>query len=51
MANGNGKAQLISDIRQEALKHPLVQKVMDIFENAEIRDVIPRQTVTEGEVE
>ena len=49
MANGNGKAQLISDIRQEALKHPLVQKVMDIFENAEIRDVIPRQTVTEGE--
>ncbi|MCK9197764.1 MAG: DNA polymerase III subunit gamma/tau [Syntrophales bacterium] len=51
IANGNGKAQLISDIRQEALKHPLVQKVMDIFENAEIRDVIPRQTVTEGEVE
>lgn len=47
MANGNAKAQLISDIKQEALKHPLVQKVMDIFENAEIRDVIPRQTVTE----
>ena len=46
MANGNAKAQLISDIKQEALKHPLVQKVMDIFENAEIRDVIPRQTVT-----
>lgn len=51
MANGNTKAKMISDIRQEALKHPLVQKVMDIFENAEIRDVIPRQTVTEGEVE
>lgn len=51
MANGNAKAQLINDIRQEALKHPLVQKVMDIFENAEIRDVIPRQSVTEGEVE
>jgi DNA polymerase-3 subunit gamma/tau len=47
MANGNAKAQLISDIKQEALKHPLVQKVMDIFENAEIRDVIPRQTGTE----
>ncbi|MEI7638118.1 MAG: DNA polymerase III subunit gamma/tau [Syntrophus sp. (in: bacteria)] len=49
MANGNAKAQLAIDIKQEALKHPLVQKVMDIFENAEIRDVIPRQTVTEGE--
>jgi len=51
MANGNVKGQLINDIRQEALKHPLVQKVMDIFENAEIRDVIPRQTLTDGEVE
>jgi DNA polymerase III subunit gamma/tau len=50
-ANGNAKAQQIIDIRQEALKHPLVQKVMDIFENAEIRDVIPRQTVVEGEAE
>ncbi|MCX5826677.1 MAG: DNA polymerase III subunit gamma/tau [Deltaproteobacteria bacterium] len=51
IVNGNAKAQLINDIKQEALKHPLVQKVMDIFENAEIRDVIPRQKVTEGEVE
>ena len=47
MATGNIKAQLINDIKQEALKHPLVQKVMDIFENAEIRDVIPRRTVSE----
>jgi len=51
MANGNAKAQQLIDIRQEALKHPLVQKVMDIFENAEIRDVIPRRMVSEGETE
>jgi DNA polymerase III subunit gamma/tau len=49
IVNGNAKAQLINDIKQEALKHPLVQKVMDIFENAEIRDVIQRQKVAEGE--
>ncbi len=48
-ANGNAKAQQVIDIRQEAMKHPLVQKVMDIFENAEIRDVIPRRTVSEKE--
>jgi DNA polymerase-3 subunit gamma/tau len=46
---GNGSAQQIIDIRQDALKHPLVQKVMDIFENAEIRDVIPRQMMSEKE--
>lgn len=37
--SSNHKAQ---DIRREALNHPLVQKVMDVFEGAEVREVVPR---------
>lgn len=41
-ANGgrNGRAQ---DIKRQALNQPLLQKVLDMFEGAEIRDVIPRE--------
>jgi len=41
--NGPARMPRSGEIKQEALKHPLVQKVMDIFENAEIREVIPRR--------
>jgi DNA polymerase-3 subunit gamma/tau len=37
-SNGNTKA--MENLKSEALKHPLVQKVLDVFEGAEIRDVI-----------
>ena len=43
VVNGSVKMPRSSEIRQEALKHPLVQKVMDVFENAEIKEVIPRR--------
>lgn len=39
-----------NEIRREALKSPLLQKVMDVFEQAEIREVHPRPTSAgEGE--
>jgi DNA polymerase-3 subunit gamma/tau len=40
--NGNGRAaknQRIQEIRREALSHPLVQKILDAFPGAEVRDV------------
>ncbi|MEA3471297.1 MAG: hypothetical protein U9R24_06245, partial [Thermodesulfobacteriota bacterium] len=40
-SNGNTKA--IENLKSEALKHPLVQKVLDVFEGAEIRDVIVKK--------
>jgi len=42
-ANGppvNGKNN--NDLKKEALNHPLVQKVMDLFEGAEIKEIITR---------
>jgi DNA polymerase-3 subunit gamma/tau len=41
-ANGgrNGRAQ---EIKRQALHQPILQKVLDMFEGAEIRDVIPRE--------
>jgi DNA polymerase III subunit gamma/tau len=35
----NGKLQ---EIKRQALNQPLLQKVLDMFEGAEVRDVIPR---------
>ncbi len=45
LAAGNGMSQNKNhqQIRREALKHPLVQKVMDIFEGAEIKEVITKK--------
>ncbi|HOD34724.1 MAG TPA: DNA polymerase III subunit gamma/tau [Syntrophales bacterium] len=34
------------DIRREALNHPVLQKVMDVFEGAEVREVIVRNNHT-----
>jgi DNA polymerase-3 subunit gamma/tau len=45
--NGNGRAarnQMLQEIRREALSHPLVQKVLDVFPGAEVRDVLLRET-------
>ncbi|MBN2515685.1 MAG: DNA polymerase III subunit gamma/tau [Deltaproteobacteria bacterium] len=36
----NGRKK--NNIKNEALKHPLVQKVMDVFEGAELHDVISK---------
>lgn len=44
--NGNGraaKAQKLQEIRREALSNPFVMKVLDLFPQAEIRDVRPRE--------
>ncbi len=42
-ANGSGTAKNLQQIRREALQNPLVQKVIDIFEGAEIREIIPKK--------
>jgi len=48
--NGNGPAaravrnHKLQEIRREALSHPLVQKVLDVFPHAEVRDVKLRET-------
>ncbi|MBM4315009.1 MAG: DNA polymerase III subunit gamma/tau, partial [Deltaproteobacteria bacterium] len=47
--NGNGpsaraaKNHKLQEIRREALSHPLVQKVLDVFPHAEVRDVRLRE--------
>jgi DNA polymerase-3 subunit gamma/tau len=38
----HNNAKKINDIQRGALKHPMVQKIVDLFEGAEIREVIPR---------
>lgn len=30
------------DVRQEAMNHPLLQKAIDLFDGAEVREIIPR---------
>ena len=45
--NGNGRSEKnhrIQEIRREALSHPLVRKILDIFPGAEVRDVRVRET-------
>jgi DNA polymerase III, subunit gamma and tau len=39
--NGITRGNRVEDIKKEALRHPLVQKIIDVFEGAEIREVIP----------
>ncbi len=44
--NGNGRAaknQRLQEIRREALSHPFVLKVLDVFPRAEVRDVRLRE--------
>lgn len=38
--NPNGR---LRDIKRQALSRPILQKVLDMFEGAEVRDVIPRE--------
>jgi len=45
--NGNGRSEKnhrIQEIQREALSHPLVRKILDIFPGAEVRDVRVRET-------
>ena len=39
---GSAKNGRINDIRRQALNQPLLQKVLDMFDGAEVREVIPR---------
>ena len=39
---GSAKNDRINDIRRQALNQPLLQKVLDMFDGAEVREVIPR---------
>jgi DNA polymerase-3 subunit gamma/tau len=41
--NGISQNKTVNQIRREALNHPLVQKIMDIFEGAEVKEIIPRK--------
>jgi len=48
--NGNGRAarNRIQEIRREALSHPLVRKVLDVFPGAEVREVKLRDNYQGG---
>ncbi len=41
--NNGGKNGRLQEIKRQALNQPLLQKVLDMFEGAEVRDVIPRE--------
>jgi DNA polymerase-3 subunit gamma/tau len=53
--NGNGPAgkaarnHRLQEIRREALSHPLVQKILDVFPNAEVREVKLREAPAEAQ--
>ncbi len=40
----NGAAKNYHEVRQEAMNHPMLQKVIDMFDGAEVREIIPRRT-------
>ena len=42
---GSAKNGRINDIRRQALNQPLLQKVLDMFDGAEVREVIPRNNL------
>jgi DNA polymerase-3 subunit gamma/tau len=43
MQNGTASSNNgINDIKREALKHPLLQKVLDVFDGASVREVVTR---------
>lgn len=46
--NNGGKNGRREDIKRQALKQPLLQKVLDMFEGAEVRDVFPRESGIPG---
>jgi DNA polymerase-3 subunit gamma/tau len=42
-SNGRRNGKNMYDVKREALNHPLLKKVMDVFGNAQVREVIPRR--------
>jgi len=40
--DGGGRGRRVQEVQAEALNHPTVQKVMDLFDGAEICEVIPK---------
>ncbi|MBU2227961.1 MAG: DNA polymerase III subunit gamma/tau, partial [Proteobacteria bacterium] len=49
--NGNGRAaknRMLQEVRREALSHPLVRKVLDVFPGAEVREVRLREMAAPG---
>ncbi len=43
-ANGNSRNHRNSEVRREALSQPLLQKILDVFDGAEVKEVIPRSS-------
>lgn len=42
-ARNGSTAKSNQEVRQEAMHHPLLQKAFDLFEGAEVREIIPRK--------
>ena len=47
-SNGRSKANNISDIKREAMNHPILQKVLDEFSDAQIVEIKPRTDKKQG---
>jgi DNA polymerase-3 subunit gamma/tau len=43
-ANGASRNHRNSEVRREALSQPLLQKILDVFDGAEVKEVIPRSS-------
>jgi DNA polymerase-3 subunit gamma/tau len=41
--NNGGRNGRLQEIKRQALNQPLLQKVLDVFDGAEVREVIPRE--------
>ena len=41
--NSGGRNGRLQEIKRQALNQPLLQKVLDVFDGAEVREVIPRE--------
>jgi len=46
--NGRSKANNINDIKREAMNHPILQKVLDEFSDAQIVEIKPRTDQKQG---
>ncbi len=43
-ANGASRNHRNNEVRREALSQPLLQKILDVFDGAEVKEVIPRSS-------
>ncbi len=43
-ANGASRNHKNNEVRREALSQPLLQKILDVFDGAEVKEVIPRSS-------